>query len=89
MINNAKFQFEGFLCYKCIGRALFRYVFGPPIEDYLLVAPSHSFIHVNSFKSIRELFDYLNYLDQNITAFNEYFEWQIGDCGKTRSPSFV
>lgn len=33
-------------------------------------------IHVDNFKSPRELADYLLYLDRNSTAYLEYFEWK-------------
>lgn len=51
-------------------------VMGPPREDYLRVAPPHSFIHVNEFVSPKELADYLHLLDSNDTLYNQYFEWK-------------
>lgn len=35
-----------------------------------------SYIDVNDFKSIKQLADYLLYLDKNATAYNEYFQWR-------------
>lgn len=44
-------------------------------SEFEKVAPPGSFIHVNDFKTIDGLIDYVNYLDRNDTAYNEYFEW--------------
>ena len=35
-----------------------------------------SFINVMDFKTVKDLADYLHYLDKNSTAFNEYFKWR-------------
>ena len=43
--------------------------------DSELVIPG-SFIDVDKFSSIEELANYLNYLDKNDTAYNEYFQWK-------------
>ena len=51
-------------------------VLGAAPQDYAQVAPPGSFIHVDSFGSTKELAEYLKYLDQNGTAYMEYFEWQ-------------
>ena len=45
-------------------------------EDYADIAPPHSYIHVDDFRSTRDLADYLNILDVNDTAYNEYFRWK-------------
>jgi len=45
-------------------------------NEYNSVLPPHSFIHVDDFKSPKELVAYMRYLDKNDTAYNEYFEWQ-------------
>lgn len=45
-------------------------------ENYESVAPKNSFIAVNSFKSVKDLANYLKYLAKNITAYMEYFEWR-------------
>ncbi|KAK4475153.1 hypothetical protein MN116_002237 [Schistosoma mekongi] len=50
-------------------------VMGASIEEYERIAPPYSFIHVDQFKSPYELAQYLNYLDKNDTAYNEYFAW--------------
>ena len=42
------------------------------IPDYTHFAPKHSYINVYDYKSVKELADYLNYLSQNETAYNEY-----------------
>lgn len=36
----------------------------------------HSYINANDFGSPRELAEYLDYLDKNDTALEEYFEWK-------------
>ena len=41
---------------------------------YSQIAPPHSFIDVLDFESPKKIADYLQYLDQNDTAFNEYFK---------------
>ncbi len=38
--------------------------------------PKSGFINVLDFRTIRELGDYLRYLDKNATAYNEYFRWK-------------
>lgn len=45
-------------------------------EDYLRVAPPHSFIHVDDFASPKDLASYLHFLDRNDTLYNEYFSWK-------------
>lgn len=44
--------------------------------NYSTVAPPHSFINVLDFPSIKDLAQYLLYLDRNDTAYNEYFWWK-------------
>lgn len=51
-------------------------VYGPPRADYEGVAPPRSFIHLDDFKTISQLADYLKLLDRNDTLYNEYFEWK-------------
>uniref|UniRef100_A0A1I7XM65 Fucosyltransferase n=1 Tax=Heterorhabditis bacteriophora TaxID=37862 RepID=A0A1I7XM65_HETBA len=48
---------------------------GAPKKDYELVAPPHSFIHVDDYTPT-QLAKYLHYLDGNSTAYNEYFAWK-------------
>jgi glycoprotein 3-alpha-L-fucosyltransferase len=45
-------------------------------QDYADVAPPHSYIHVDDFRSPRDLADYLRVLDANDTLYNEYFRWK-------------
>ena len=60
-------------------------VMGASIRDYEAVAPPHSFIHVDSFKSPKALADYLHILDENDGLYNEYFAWrQEGDFIATK-----
>ncbi|VDD83018.1 unnamed protein product [Mesocestoides corti] len=51
-------------------------VLGAYKEDYDDVLPPHSYINVDDFESIRELTDYLLYLDRNDTAYANYFAWK-------------
>ena len=51
-------------------------VYGPLRKDYELVAPPNSFIHVDDFKTIKELASYLHKLDANDHLYNEYFKWK-------------
>ena len=50
-------------------------VMGPPREEYELVAPPNSFIHVDDFNSIKDLTDYLIKLDNNDTLYGQYLKW--------------
>lgn len=51
-------------------------VFGPPREDYERLAPPHSFIHVDDFKTVQEFTDYIHLLDHNDDLYLEYFAWR-------------
>ena len=51
-------------------------VMGAYKEDYESTLPPHSYINVDDFKSIRELTDYLHYLDKNDTAYAGYLAWK-------------
>jgi Glycosyltransferase family 10 (fucosyltransferase) C-term len=44
--------------------------------DYLQFAPEGSFIHIRDFESPQHLAEYLQYLDKNQTAYEQYFEWR-------------
>ena len=44
-------------------------------QDYEIIAPPHSYIHVEDFQSAKNLADYLKYLSRNRTAYIEYFWW--------------
>lgn len=50
-------------------------VLGATKADYEKIFPSGSFIYAEDFESPKKLVDYLNYLDKNITAYKEYFNW--------------
>uniref|UniRef100_H2Y7R3 Fucosyltransferase n=1 Tax=Ciona savignyi TaxID=51511 RepID=H2Y7R3_CIOSA len=50
-------------------------VWGPSKKDVEELAPPNSFIHADDFYSEQALSDYLLYLDQNDTAYREYFSW--------------
>ena len=40
------------------------------------MAPAKSYIDVQQFNTPKQLAQYLQYLDRNITAYAEYFEWK-------------
>ena len=45
--------------------------------DYTKLAVPGSYINVMDFKTVKQLAEYLQYLDQNNTAYNEYFKWRL------------
>ena len=51
-------------------------VMGARREDYEAMAPPHSFIHVEDFKSARDLAAYLHLLDLDDNLYNKYFQWK-------------
>ncbi|VDK26782.1 unnamed protein product [Taenia asiatica] len=51
-------------------------VLGAFKDDYESLLPPHSYINVDNYKSIRQLTDYLLYLDKNDTAYAAYFAWK-------------
>ena len=52
-------------------------VMGARKEEYEAVAPYNSFIHVDQFKSPKELAMYLLELDQDDEKYNQYFQVSI------------
>ncbi|XP_076437970.1 glycoprotein 3-alpha-L-fucosyltransferase A-like [Babylonia areolata] len=51
-------------------------VMGAAPGDYLRVAPPHSFIHVDDFKTPEQLAAFLHILDRDDTLYNTYFQWK-------------
>lgn len=51
-------------------------VLGASREDYRRVAPPNSFIHIDDFKSLKHLADYLKIVASNLTLYRSYFEWK-------------
>ncbi|KAI4898758.1 hypothetical protein NFI96_001006 [Prochilodus magdalenae] len=51
-------------------------VLGPPRENYEEYIPKDSFIHVDDFKTPRELAEHLKLLDQNQEMYERYFAWR-------------
>ena len=51
-------------------------VLGAFPKDVQEMAPLHSFIHVENFDSPGDLILYLDYLDQNDTAYMQYHAWR-------------
>ena len=45
-------------------------------DIYIPIAPPGSFISVQDFPSVKALALYLQYLDKNDTAYNQYFQWR-------------
>lgn len=75
--------FENSLCYDYVSEKywenaleneLIPVVMGS--ADYGRVGIPGSYINVEDFETVRNLADYLKYLDQNDTAYNEYFQWK-------------
>ncbi|XP_072529455.1 4-galactosyl-N-acetylglucosaminide 3-alpha-L-fucosyltransferase 9-like [Salminus brasiliensis] len=51
-------------------------VIGPPRENYEKFIPADSFIHVNDFKTAKELAEHLKLLDQSQEMYEKYFAWR-------------
>ncbi|CAH8873143.1 unnamed protein product [Trichobilharzia szidati] len=77
-------SFENSLCKDYVTEKFFKnaltndvipIVMGASIEEYKMIAPPYSFIHVDEFESPAKLAEYLYYLNRNDTAYNEYFAW--------------
>ncbi|EDO35970.1 predicted protein, partial [Nematostella vectensis] len=49
---------------------------GADASDYSRVAIPGSYINVWDFKSVKELAEYLKYLDKKPAAYNKYFQWR-------------
>ena len=45
--------------------------------NYTKLAIPGSYINVMDFKTVKQLAEYLQYLDKNNTAYNEYFKWRL------------
>ncbi|KAH3804082.1 hypothetical protein DPMN_132362 [Dreissena polymorpha] len=52
-------------------------VMGAHPDDYRRVAPSGSYIHVEDFRTVEELANYLKFLDKNDDEYNNYFRWKL------------
>ena len=46
-----------------------------------------SVIFIEDYKSMEDLADHLDYLDENDTAYLEYFQWRKTDLSKTPTKS--
>lgn len=53
-------------------------VWGAPKSSYMLPSAEKSAIFVDDFATVKDLTDFLHYLDGNDTAFNEYLQWRKG-----------
>ncbi|CAK8682982.1 unnamed protein product [Clavelina lepadiformis] len=52
-------------------------VWGPTKTDASRMLPPNSYIYYEDFSDPMELINYLKYLDQNDTAYLEYFAWRL------------
>nr|XP_045620427.1 alpha-(1,3)-fucosyltransferase C-like [Procambarus clarkii] len=76
------FSFENSLCRDYVTEKLFNIlrvdvvpvVYG--LANLSVQAPPHSYIDALSFPTAKALADYLIYLNNNDTAYNEYFRWK-------------
>ncbi|XP_042890421.1 glycoprotein 3-alpha-L-fucosyltransferase A-like [Penaeus japonicus] len=75
-------SFENSLCKDYVTEKFFKillYNVVPVVygkANYSIAAPPHSYINVLDFASVKDLAQYLLYLDGNDTAYNEYFWWK-------------
>jgi len=60
-----------------LGQGLVPVVYGTLKEDVEAVAPPNSYIHVDDFDSPKALVNYLDYLAENQTAYEEYHQWRL------------
>lgn len=60
--------------FKILKRNIIPIVYGDC--DYKRIAPPNSVIIVNSFQSIKQLADYILYLNRNPVEYLKYFEWK-------------
>ncbi|XP_055389812.1 alpha-(1,3)-fucosyltransferase C [Condylostylus longicornis] len=76
------FSFENSLCidyvteklYNALKRKIVPVVFGG--ADYMRFAPPKSYINAEHFDTIKDLADYLLYLDKNPSEYIKYFWWK-------------
>ncbi|XP_013408275.1 glycoprotein 3-alpha-L-fucosyltransferase A [Lingula anatina] len=59
-----------------LGNDVIPIAMGAHPDDYKRAAPPHSYIHVEDFRSAKELAEYLHKLDKNDHLYNEYFRWK-------------
>ncbi|XP_055912682.1 alpha-(1,3)-fucosyltransferase C [Eupeodes corollae] len=86
------FAFENSLCldyvtekfYNALNRQIVPVVFGG--ADYSKIAPPHSYIDAEKFRNVKELADYLIYLDQHPKEYGRYFWWRKFYRLTSRSP---
>lgn len=60
--------------YKILQKNVVPIVYGG--GDYNAITPPHSVINVEDFKTVKELVDYIKYLDKHIDKYMEYFVWK-------------
>ena len=51
-------------------------VSGPERDNFVRIAPPHSFIHVDDYSSDEELANALNLISQNRTLYGKYHAWR-------------
>ncbi|CAG7815642.1 unnamed protein product [Allacma fusca] len=73
--------------YNALEHDMIPVVLGAHPSDYKSVAPKDSYIHVEDFRSVKDLAAYMLLLDSNDTLYNEYFAWKgTGSFVSTNSP---
>ena len=79
------FVVESSCCRDFIGKTVWKnalyfeaipVIIGPPRSSYEKVLPKNSFIHVDDFKTVYDLMDWLMHLSQNADDYGKYFEWR-------------
>ena len=51
-------------------------VLGPKLSNYQELAPPYSYIHVNQYRNLKHLAEYLKQLSENKYAYLEYYHWR-------------
>lgn len=75
-------SFENSLCtdyvtekfFKILDRNIVPVVYGG--AEYTKFAPPHSYINAEDFKTVKDLADYLKFLDGNLEEYRKYFWWK-------------
>uniref|UniRef100_A0A6A7G3Y9 Fucosyltransferase n=2 Tax=Hirondellea gigas TaxID=1518452 RepID=A0A6A7G3Y9_9CRUS len=88
------FSFENSLCqdyvtekyFSIVNSNVLPVVYG--MAPYRELSPPHSYISVRDFPTVKKLADYLIYLANNHTAYNEYFKWRSHYSLLSRSKSW-
>ncbi|GIX89318.1 glycoprotein 3-alpha-L-fucosyltransferase A [Caerostris extrusa] len=90
--SNCKEYITEKLWWNAYGKETVPVVMGAPKSDYEKLCPPDSFIHADDFQSPSELAKYLDFLMNNDTAYNSFFDWKkqykvVNEHGYFGSPS--